>query len=115
MCVDEQKLDKFDYRPLVGYLTETIDTCISKASRQAVDGEAVCPKSELERMDSAMLALENTIQMILTDLEKQQQEADNKAASSRQPENLDWLSGVFPDNKAGRELRASFYAIHTEE
>ncbi len=108
MCVEDNSVPGFDYRPLIGYLTETIDDCISNASRQADEDTVKCPTSELERMNSAMMALENTIQIILREIESQ-------STKQRPANNLDWLTTVFPDNQAGRELRASFYEIHSED
>lgn len=114
MCVKKTAELTFDYRPLVGYLTQTIDNCIANVCDQKANEFAVDDMSDLERMDSAILALENTIRLILDELEARR--GAEVAAAPVRPlsDNLDWLAGVFPDNRAGRELCERFYEIRVE-
>lgn len=114
MCVKKSAELTFDYRPLVGYLTQTIDLCISGACQQKQDDIRRGEPSDLERMDSAILALENTIRLILEELEVRRARPDLPTETRPLTDNLDWLAAVFPDNRAGRELCARFYEIKAE-
>ena len=110
----------FDYRPLVGFLTETIDTCILKESehRARLASENIeftadrVVEQNRKRLDRAMHALENTIQLILTELDERRWSGaidDDHPIATGQPEK--WLAEVFPDDDAGRQLLSLYKGV----
>lgn len=107
VCVSEKAGLSFDYRPLVGFLTETIDTCILRCNdlKSLEDADAATRRAfNLERMDCAMLTLENTIQLILSELDihRGKPVCDEESDSTNSAE--EWLKAVFPQTSVGREL-----------
>lgn len=106
-----QSAEKFDYRLLVGFLTETIDNCVRKNHqlRTSEDGPREAVRSRcMDQMGIAMQALENTIRLIMVELEMGEKSLNQSAGNTTARPTKDWLRLVFPDNSAGEELMASF-------
>lgn len=113
-----QSAEKFDYRLLVGFLTETIDNCVrnNHQLRISEDGESAAVRSRcMDQMGIAMQALENTIRLIMVELEAGEKSLNQAAGNTTARPTKDWLRLVFPDTLAGSELMATFQKQYCSE
>ena len=116
---NKKQVVSFEYRPLIGFLTETIDQCLCRETKirtEDVDREDVTGRLAENRqtMDRAMLTLENTIQLILKELENPKTvpaecQCARDAQSARTCEA--WMEKVFPQDDIGQALRSTYTAV----
>ena len=114
MCVTKPDPMSVDYRALIGYLTEVIDACTLRAANfQNTRDQSEA--DEVDRMDTAIRTMENAVRLILDELEERRWNGHGDAENLPSTPNLDWLSEVFPNTRAGRALRSRFFEVCSED
>lgn len=111
---DKKRSPSFEYRPLIGFLSETIDDCLSREAKirtsSGIDSEIASERlrENREKMFRAMRTLENTVQLVVSEMEARSQEEFDKVSEHSREEELFWLQRVFPEDQAGQKLLRNY-------
>lgn len=103
------------YKPLIGFLTETIDRSFEKENKlaAAVAARQVCDHGKLaalrQRREVAYRVLENVLEYVLIDIRERQSLASDEPQLIETEDLPDsFLDKVFPNDDAGWDLRRRF-------
>lgn len=103
------------YRPLVGFLTDTIDQSFDREQKftQAIEANHVCDHGQLDqirqRRDAAYRALERVLELILRDIKSRKEGEPAAETASENPFLADKvLDAVFSGDEVIQDLRTRF-------
>ncbi len=106
VCEQTDPEQTVDYRQLIGFLTETIDSCLAQ-STERLKLESAQGGNALAHMECAMTALDNTIRFVLSELDHVRQARFTQGRKGLRLQKS-WLGDIFPKDDIGYEMQRRF-------